>query len=563
MIVPPDYEPQFRWHPAIIDAFNDANFFIKFHATDQFGSEVELDLMKQQEHMINFSETTTQKQKERLEKEFKGCYQLDHRIIRLVARIYDNEPVVDYWVHVNYGHTEDSNPIYTREHTLLNLPNGLSKTLDNPNPRGKPVAHGQGLPVCFFAWDFTQGNFSDVNTRFKKLNFTSESFLPPFSFKAGTFPELPEWIEDSALACLDIAQSESGFTPPFEETKYTPAYPGMTGDQAQFGAYHLLPEFYSDGYRYSSWRDQLYHEGCRPGRFLNKDATRATEEQWPDTVLHSNGWFHEHSRGSHWIEHTSKNEPWKDKGARTKDGNIWTFWDDQHWSLNALAQFATAYDDPGAKMLMEDVAEGWLWSNPAENKGTSHHKPGAARARGRVLEAGTAIFHSVEGEQRDRVGVRVNKRFENQYKPFNVAIESNASPIIGRKDGYAVWEHALWVKGLVAAYSILTDENKQKCIEMTEYISKWVLGGFKRYEDGWYIPYIIDYEGNYSTTPSKGLSRWCFPCIQVLNKYFQSGLSPEVTDKLSQIMEQMSNDKYPPYGGGWPDSTRWKLFGEM
>ena len=487
-------------------------------------------------------------------REYKAFCRIDHICIRSVIRAHAQSPVVDFWTYVTFGHSEDNTPIYVREKLLIDVTGGDTISLDSPPSPGMPVAHGQGLPMMHYRFDFSKGTLVDCET-FKHLKDKIGKPVPPFYTP---LPKPPRWISDLKHTCKELADKESKFYAPFEETKYTPAFPGRTGGQNQFGIYQVLPELYSDGYRLGSWRNQLYQEGCRPAHFLHPDGTRVTEDDYPDTVLASSGWIHERSKGKGWIKHTNPSAPWKDYGAKTSQGTRWRFWDSQHWSLNALCQVYHVYEDPGLEMLIEDLAEGWLWANPVVNKGTTDHIPGAARARGRATEAGCVLSWVLTGDIKRRVAKRVWDMFQLQYDDFTSKLNSHQTPLVSRRDGYSVWEHGLWVKGLAAMFATLPGE-ESKIHTMGTYISKWILEGFKDFNGKYYIPYVINPNGSWKNSPSKGLSVWCVPAMQLLCKFESSILNGDQFKKVQNIVSQFA-DKTCPRGNGWADSCKWDLY---
>jgi len=333
----------------------------------------------------------------------------------------------------------------------------------------------------------------------------------------------------------------------------------MSGGQNQFGVYQVLPELTSNGYRLGSWRSQLYQEGCRPAHFLHPDGSRVTENDYPGTVLHSSGWKHSRSRGDYWIKHTHPSSPWKDKGARTPSGTVWSFWDPQHWSLTALCQAHYLYDDPGLGMLVGDLAESWLWANPIEDRGTSHHHvPDSARARGRILESGCALALVLKGDIRARLTKRVEALFDLQLDEFARCITANQSPLVSRKDGLALWEHGLWVKGLMASATLLPHRRSDIHL-LWAYISDWILDGFKEFGGKLYIPYVIQQNGSFSGGASKQLSLWCLPAIQLLHKFERGRLTTLENRKVSRILDQFATAA-PPLAGGWTAALKWNLF---
>jgi len=488
-------------------------------------------------------------------REFFSFHRDRHICVRTIARAESGKTYADFWCHVSYGHTGDSRPIYQREQLVIVASGGHTIALDEPQSGNLPIAHGQGLPVRHFRFDCTTGQ--PVKTSFfYDIPEDVKANLSPF---IGDTPLSPWWVKDPDLACAALAMAETKHYEPFAQTKYTPTFPGMTGGQQQFGAYLVLPELNSNGYRLGSWRAQLYQEGCRPAHFLHPDGSRVTEDDYPDTVLTSSGWIHERSRGSYWIKHTHPSSHWRDKGARDKSGRAWSYWDAQHWSLNAICQVFQVYgQDPGLRLLIEDLAEGWLWSNPVTNKGTTHHHgPGSARGRGRVLESGCALAQVLDGQIRQRLMNRIEALAVLQLDEFRARIMANMSPIVFKSGEASVWQHGLWVKGLFAA-SATIDTHKQELHTMAAYLSRWVLDGFKQYGGRWYIPYLINVNGSYSSKPSKQLSWWCLPAIELLNVFELDKLTKIQQTKVKEILAELWAD--PPINNGYGDQSKWRLF---
>ena len=487
-------------------------------------------------------------------KEFRSFHRIGHLCVRTIARAYSGTSIADFWVFVTFGHSGDSRPTFERERLSISVTGGNVILLDSPATGGLPVAHGQGLPIKHFRFNCTSG-LQESTELFADLDAAKRSSLLPFFTE---LPRPPWWIRDPDLACAKIAADENRHYPPFEQSKYVPAFPGMSGKQQQFGVYMLLPELTSNGYRLGSWRSQLYQEGCRPCHFLHPDGSRVTEDDYPETVLTSSGWIHERSRGSYWIKHTHPSSHWKDKGARTSSGTAWSFYDAQHWAVNALCQ-ATFYDDPGLDMLVEDLAEGWLWANPVTDCGTTHHTvPKSARARGRVLESGCSIAFALEGDVRERVTARVEALLQIQIDEFKRCIAANESPLVSRKDGLSVWEHGLWVKGLFATLNLLP-HRRDEIHAMGSVVCDWILDGFKDFGGRWYVPYVIQPNGSWTGSACKELSTWCLPAIQLIDRFDRPRLSVARGRKITEILDQFANDPAPPKLG-WPDLSKWWLF---
>ena len=502
---------------------------------------------------VNLLENLTPTAATSTTREYLSFHRIGHLCVRTIARAKTGETVADFWVFVTCGHTGDSRPIYHRESLIVTATGGHQFVIDAPPPNS-PIAHGQGLPIRHFRFDCSTGRPAAAQI-FADLRGADRKNLPPF---AGTSPGVPWWVKDPDMACAKITAHESRNYDPFEQSYYTPTFPAMTGGQQQFGAYLISPEMNSNGYRLSSWRAQLYQEGCRPCHFLHPDGSRVTEDDYPGTVLTSSGWIHERSRGSYWIKHTYPSSHWRDKGARDKSGRAWTFWDAQHWSLNALCQVHHVYDDPGLRMLLGDLAEGWLWSNPVNDRGTTHHLVSkSARARGRVLESGCALAQVLTGDVRTRILQRLDDLLALQIAEFKRCLSANESPIIYRSTGASVWEHGLWVKGLLAAAMTL-DGREDEIRAIGAYVGRWVLSGFKQYSGRWYIPYRIQTNGSYSSSPSKQLSLWCLPALELLDRFDRSILSRQEQAKLDTIFAEFYAD--PPLNGGYGDQMKWRLF---
>ena len=139
---------------------------------------------------------------------------------------------------------------------------------------------------------------------------------------------------------------------------------------------------------------------------------------------------------------------------------------------------------------------------------------------------------------------------------FQRCLANNETPIVYRRDGASVWEHGLWVKGLYAALSLLPSRSVE-IHAMASHIGRWVLDGFKQYGGRWYIPYVIRRDKTYSTTPSKQLSLWCLPVIELLDVFERSNLSTAEGKKITTILDEFRTD--PPINGGYGDQTKWRL----
>lgn len=491
--------------------------------------------------------------------EFRSFHRNEHRCIRSAVRVANNKPYVDFWILVTYGTTAHTQPTFERETTSVDIKyenfHIFSYMLDVPNA-GQRLAHGQGLPIKFFRIDFERRSISQS---VPPILIDKEQKLPPWI----SLPTKPEWIKDAVKAAIDHRIDQNRTYAPFEGTNYVSVYPPATGDQGYFGVYHVLPELYSGVLDINIWRKQLYNEGCRAGKFLNPDGSLVTEEQVPNLVF-TGTWFHEYSRGfwtENWIKHTVPGVPWRDRAAYSPQGGQWAGYDPQHWGLGPVCQVYMLTQDPGLAMIIEHQAEIWLMQFPHVQKGTTHHKPGAARARGRAIEAACAMYYAHRDPKvKARLKLRIEQRLANQYERFSIDKAANGWGFTGRSDGVAPWEHGLWVKGLMAAINLVEGEQRLQVAEMVRSISTWLLvDGFKNYNGAWALPYILNYDGSYSPSPSWGLTEWALSAIQVLYFVGSDHLSDEQKAKLSTIYEQF----YVHRKGGeneWGNAARWRIF---
>ena len=482
-----------------------------------------------------------------------------HICIRTVVWVWNNKPEVDFWVYVTYGHTQSPTPIYTREEVPVEVTNSdmvLPLSIDAPGI-GLRIGHGQGLPIKHFRYSFV----TDFWGKWPSAQYTlpqNPSNMAPFF----TMPAKPPWITDIILALDKARRPENVSYEPFHQSKYVPSFPGQTGDQDVFGVFNILPEAHSGVISLPIWRKQLYQEGCRPAHFLHPNGTIVTDEHYPLLVLSSNGWFHEHSKGTSWIDHTDPRSPWKDKFNVDQNGTQWHHWDDEHWALGPICQVYRLTGDPGLRMLIDHLVESWMFSTPVVGKGTTHHKGGAARAMGREIQAGVELFWSVDNiETKKRLQARVEAMLRIQVNEWYERVRQHGTGIKGRVDGYAPWEHGLWAKGLLSAIPIIKDPDlKTKIQTITFYVSKWILmTGFKNYSGDWWTPYVIAYDGSYPKSPSKGLTKWCLAPLQGLNAYARHLLLDEEKARLDQILKQKITDATGE-PNTWDDLSRWRLF---
>jgi len=497
--------------------------------------------------------------------EFRSFNLLDYRGMRTIVRLYDNLDYVDFWVYLTYGHTNDTNPNYPQEREDVILTNGDQVTTINlaaPN-LGLRVGHGQGLPIKFFRYYFASDIYAE-NEWVQPIAPQTFTTMPPWFTK----PALPKWILNTDIAGFQDRRNMDKTYMPFQQTQYIYVYPPQTGSQNYQGCYHTLPEIYSGWIAPHLWRKQLYMEGCRPGNFIHSDGKLVTDVQKPNLV-YSGNWFHEHSRGygtETWIVHTSPKNPWHDKMAYDPvSGSQWTGYDSQHWGIGPITQVYQLTNDLGLALIIEHTAERWLFQNPSVQKGTTHHHAGAARTQGRRIEAGCSLYHA----HRDPVvKARLKKRIKEllwiQIEAWDARVAEYGKGWVPRKDGYSVWEHGLWIKGLATVRAVIQDDAllRDKIYDLFISVSRWVLKGFKQWGDHWSIPYTIAYdELTWSKNPSDGLAEWCLPSIQLLDKFGRQDLTAAEETKLTAILKQFIDDhvvKQTP--NKWDSRSIWRLF---
>ena len=468
--------------------------------------------------------------------------------VYLASRMYTGRPYVDIWVYAIVGNESTSQVSWTRVDRVLTV--GLEGTeLTNisldPEPSGH-MGHGQGYPLKFLRYNFQAEGVVEPDLSLETRVHSTD--VPPPFFK---IPKPPHWLRTHAeleMASLMVVYAENKDYKAFDRTIYVPAFPGKTGDQEVFGINHILPDYLTTS-RITTWRKQLYMEGCRPGHFLHSDGKLITDDEYPRLVLDSSGWFHPHSKGDPWFAPSDYNMM-----ARTPDGTKWTYWDDQHWGLGPLMQSFWMYNDMGLELLARFTQEGWLFTTPLVDKGPTHHSAGAARAQGRELEAGAHLWHAFKDP---RVLARIEGLLINQFKKWDEDMLKYGTGLCFRSDGIAPWEHGIKVMGQAAILNTPVDEAlKTKAIDHGIEIAKWVLSFFLDWGNGdLATPYVVAHDRkSWSSTPSYGLSIWCLPAMQLLDQIGKKHLTIAEQEKLARILDQYIYNKDIPSGGGWSET---------
>ena len=474
--------------------------------------------------------------------------------VRTIVRIYSGRADADFWVYVTFGHTGTSQVSFPREEMEIKLSNtkgSSSVLLDAPPKATDIIGHGQGLPLKYFKYNFTSDKITPTNEI--KLLGRPTVIAPWFTV---SIP--PPWIKDFPKALVELRKPENKSFLPLEETPYVPSFPGRTGGQRQFGTYGVMPEIYGGAIFVDIWRKQLYQEGSRTGHFLHPDGTRVSDNDPRYDKLVAGSEFHKNSRGykkQAWFKPT--NYTWM---GTTPNGGRWRHWNMQHWSLTTMCQVYILTQDPGLELLLEDLAENFLFANPAVEKGTTHHIPGSARGRGRVIESGASMYYALHDPAiKERLKKRINALVLLQMDSW----DANGIVVRGGKE-IAAWEHGIWVTGLAAAFHLVEDHALQlRMYHASIDIGKFVLKSFKYWENDkrWAIPYLLSVDQTtWSNSPSYGLSDWCLPCIQLLDRFGQPFLSIDQKTKLKTIITEYTTNRVPPDHKGYGNGFRWRLY---
>ena len=205
-----------------------------------------------------------------------------------------------------------------------------------------------------------------------------------------------------------------------------------------------------------------------------------------------------------------------------------------------------------------------MFYNPVVKKGTSHHIPGSPRGKGRVIEAGCSLAWALRDKPAfSRIKNRVEDLLQLQINMWHDERNSGKTGLYVRNNELSIWQHALWVKGLAAGYTLIADDNpamKKDITDMGLYITKWILKNFVWWGNKWGIPYTVDINGKYnSTKPSLTLSRWCLPALELLSQSDPNILSPNEISKLGAILNQFIPGPMPTNGGWSRDNYKWRL----
>lgn len=496
----------------------------------------------------------------------------DYVCVRTIVRALSVDPVVDFWVFVSFGHTADDRPIFPRVRLVLDYDvQGRSRQPFLPiDGVGGTVGHGQGLPIKHFRYDFSLGIFVNP-VGFKEVANAGliEGGIPPYMTK----PIPPRWLvtqDQLDNACRMVAAAETKNYLNFEKTIYVPAFPGKTGDQEAFGCYHILPDLYGGGHRLGSWRDQLYMEGCRPGHFVHADGAIVEEPRFPQLVLDRSGFFHPHSKGFGGTQGTdwwfSQGDSDKNKMAMTPSGDArWNFWDRQHWGLGPLCQAFLLYSDPGLGLLIDHATEAFLWATPVTDLGPTHHNPGAARAIGRMWESGANLYWALSNrdeQRRQRLFARLETTIGLVLDDWNADIAERGHPWKHRRDGVAVWEHAIWVKGIAAIIPLpFAGSTVHDLRRIGLELCKFVYDHFEWWnEEGvWGIPYILEHDLTSKQTHSSSLGDWCVPALQVMDKFGRDMIGDD-DGKLDALIRQYVTEIPQDRSGGWGERSEWRLW---
>lgn len=476
---------------------------------------------------------------------------------------------ITFWILTTYGHTGDSTINYQRKALTakvtvaeLDVPCVLpwqesqSTTYTHEvvlDEGGGSLGHGQGVSLKIFAISpagelYEPSGFADIGP----LPVADNRLAPWFSK-----PTPPPWSFDYEEAVKTIAAFETKNYAPFQASRYVLAGTGQGGDRLSFGVHRCLPDIYGGGHRLGAWRKQLYQLAHRPGLFNNPDGSLPTDvgTKW---VLDAGGWPHPNSTERPWFfnENVFVNQFARDPLT----GVEWGFYGDQHISdLAVLCEVFLLYRDEGMAMLIDHIAESVMQSMPVVEKGTSHHFPGAARARGREAEALAHLFWAVrDPDRKKRLGERLQAVLQWQVDAWQNDLPD---PWPRRSDGVSPWEHGLWVKGLACSLSVPYDQAlKDQVIVIGLTIAGQVFEWFQQWEnEHWEPPYVVDKEdGEWVAKSGPAIGEWCLPAMQLLyllrDKFPQT---PENLEKIQGILSEWVWNRHPMVPAPWDRPTPW------
>lgn len=455
-----------------------------------------------------------------------------------------DDPQLEIYPMFRYGHTELSTVTFARVSLSMHMPSiGHDFVMDSTHGI---AGHGQGVRGIRFQVNFQHDWITEVFTRDP---VRTDDDPPPYM----SVPRPPEGLSLIKSFERTVALEDLDF-PAWDGSYYTRPFPGQTGDQEIFGlsAIHAdIWNVHSYKTREGAWWKQMRNELHRPGLFLNPDGTFPRDDDPRFDQLAGNDQWSTHSKGYRdqaWFKPgTNGSNMWNWK-ARTSSGQQWYTYDPQHWGLLPLTQVWWRYDDPALFWVLNALKEQWLFSTPVVDKGVSYG-PGAARAQGRVLQAGACLWHATK-----------DSRLLSRLKDLLKIHEDHAPLFFSRKDGIPPWEYGERVNGYYSMLHLpLPEETLQFVLERGKATARKVLSWCHDFGSAgdplWAWPYLVRADGSPIGGPS--ISEWNLASMQLLDKYARADLNANENMVLSAILDQWI-ERMPIYENGpVPERIEW------
>jgi hypothetical protein len=265
-------------------------------------------------------------------------YEVKHKIgaawIRIRARFESKNAHVQFWGWAIHGDTDSSSPLFDSQVLAIATGVGDEMFAITLGEDGQQMLHGQGFPV-------------------------------------------QRWVLDFSTVKI-VARSN---IPPLEPGRYAPTHPNKTGGNWPYMGYNFASVI--GAMPILDLRARLYRLGNYGGYFLRPTGEFLEESDRPELIARSH--IHERSTNRGWIHYTDPAAHWRDRlagGFQNQDKQHLCLWS----PLAAAARLHPA--DEGFQMLLEAGVHVYTRQVPIIEKGTTHHKSGAERAQGRILQSG-------------------------------------------------------------------------------------------------------------------------------------------------------------------------------
>ena len=229
-----------------------------------------------------------------------------------------------------------------------------------------------------------------------------------------------------------------------------------------------------------------------------------------DLVLHDGTHYHPDAKDPGYIRYTKPSEPYQDRAREPFRYPP----DDQHFSiLGAVAQTYLRTKDEGLRLMLEMAVGRCRLQFPADDRGTSHHIPGAARAQGRVIKDCAEIawaLRECSPNAAARMWEHTKALYRNQLVAWRDARQAG-KPTQAWFEGphFSPAEEGIRFWGLYVYESVadaIEDEAATNAIDAYKAdIARFCFDSFRIYDGyGWSVPYRIHEDGTLSPGPSGG-----------------------------------------------------------